>query len=73
MNSTIVMDFKRKGGKSIQIYLGYVAVRYALIKKKFHIALGCMAARTQSELIRRVHVLRKLKEATFEVAYAGND
>jgi len=47
-------DQKRKGG-------------YALFKKRFKAALGCMAIRTQTELM-----IRRVKEAATKAAYAGN-
>jgi len=44
-------DHKRKGA-------------YALFKKRFEVALGCMAIRTQTELMRcRVQFIRRTKEA----------
>ena len=44
-------DHKRKGA-------------YALFKKRFKVALGCMAIRTQTELmISRVQFIRRTKEA----------
>ena len=37
---------------------------YALLKKRFKLALGCMAIRTQAELmIHRVQLIRRTKEA----------
>ena len=53
-------DHKRKGA-------------YALFKKRFKVALGCKAIRTQTELmIRRVQFIRKTKEAATQAACAGN-
>ena len=53
-------DHKRKGA-------------YALFKKRFKVALGCIAIRTQTELtIRRVEFIRRTKEAATQAAYAGN-
>jgi len=53
-------DHKRKGA-------------YALFKKRFKVALGCMAIRTQCELmIRRVQFIRRTKEAATQAACAGN-
>ena len=44
---------------------------YALFKKRFKVALGCMAIRTQTELmIRRVQFIRT-KEAATQAACAG--
>ncbi len=52
-------DHKRKGA-------------YALFKKRFKVALGCTAIRTQTELmIRRVQFIRT-KEAVTQAACAGN-
>ena len=46
---------------------------YALFKKRFKVALGCMAIRTQTELmIRRVQFTRRTKEAATQAACAGN-
>ena len=46
---------------------------YALFKKRFKVALGCMAIRTQTKLIiRRVQFIRKTKEAATQTACAGN-
>jgi len=45
---------------------------YALFKKRFKDVLGCMAIRTQTELmIRRIKFIRRTKAAT-QVACAGN-
>ncbi len=53
-------DHKRKGA-------------YALFKKRFKVALGCMAIRTQTELmIRWVQFIRRTKEAATQAACAGN-
>jgi len=53
-------DHKRKGA-------------YALFKKRVKVALGCMAIRTQTELmIRRVQLIRRTKEAATQAACAGN-
>ena len=53
-------DHKRKGA-------------YALFKKRFIVALGCMAISTQIELIiRRVQFVRRTKEAATQAACAGN-
>ena len=53
-------DQKRKGA-------------YALFKKRFKVALGCIAIRTQTELmIRRVQFIRRTKEAATQPACAGN-
>ena len=53
-------DHKRKGA-------------YALFKKRFKVALGCMAIRTQTKLmIRRVQFIRRTKEAATQAACAGN-
>ena len=53
-------DHKRKGA-------------FALFKKRFKVALGCMAIRTQTELmIRRVQFIRRTKEAATQAACAGN-
>ena len=53
-------DHKRKG-------------TYALFKKRFKVALGCMAIRTQTELIiRRVQFIRRTEEAATQAACAGN-
>jgi len=44
---------------------------YALFKKRFKVALGCMAIRTQTELmIRRVQFIRRTKEAATQAACA---
>jgi len=54
------MDHKRKGA-------------YALFKKRFKVALGYMAIRTQTGLmIRRVQFIRRTKEAATQAACAGN-
>jgi len=46
---------------------------YALFKKRFKVALGCMAIRTQTELmIRRAQFIRRRKEAASQAACAGN-
>jgi len=48
-------------------------VEYALFKKRFKVALGCMAIKTQTELmIRRVKFIRRTKEAATQAACAGN-
>jgi len=53
-------DHKRKGA-------------YTLFKKRFKVALGCMAIRTQTEqMIRRVQFMRRIKEAATQAACAGN-
>ena len=53
-------DHKRKGA-------------YALFKKRFKVALGCMVIRSQTELmIRRVRFKRRTKEAATQAACAGN-
>ena len=53
-------DHKRKGA-------------YALFKKRFKVALGCMAIRTQTELmIRRVQFIRRTKEAATQAACSRN-
>ena len=53
-------DHKRKGA-------------YALFKKRFKVALGCMAIRTQPELmIRRVQFIRRTKGAATQATCAGN-
>jgi len=53
-------DHKRKGA-------------YVLFKKKFKVALGCMAIRTQTKLmIRQVQFIRRTKEAATQAACAGN-
>jgi len=53
-------DHKRKG-------------EYALFKKRFKVALGCMAVRTLTEImIRRVQFIRRTKEAATQAAYAEN-
>jgi len=50
------IDHKRKGA-------------YALFKKRFKVALGCMAIRTQNELIiRRVQFMRRIKEVATQAA-----
>ena len=42
-------------------------------KKRFKVALGCMAIRTQNELmIRRVQFIRRTKQAATQEACAGN-
>ena len=47
--------------------------RTKLFKKRFKVALGCMAIRTQTELmIRRVQFIRRTKEAATQAACAGN-
>ncbi len=52
-------DHKRKGA-------------YALFKKRFKLALGCMAIRTQTEqMIRWVQFIRRTKEAATQAACAG--
>ena len=44
-----------------------------LFKKRFKVALGCMAIRTQTELmICRVQFIRRTKEAATQAACAGN-
>ncbi len=54
------VDHKRKGA-------------YALLKKRFKFALGCMAIRTQTELMMgRVRFVRRTKEAATQAACAGN-
>ena len=46
---------------------------YAFFKKRFKVALGCMAIRTHNELmIRRVQFIRRTKEAAIQAACAGN-
>jgi len=46
---------------------------YALFKKRFRVAPGCMVIRTQSELmIRRVLLIGRTKEAATQAACAGN-
>ena len=46
---------------------------YALFKKRFKVALGCMAIRTRTELmIRRIQFIRRTKEAANQAACAGN-
>ena len=46
---------------------------YALFKKRFKVALGCMAIRTQTEvMICRVQFIRRTKEAATQAACAGN-
>jgi len=46
---------------------------YALFKKRFKVALGCMEIRTQTELmIRRVQFIKKPKEAATQAACAVN-
>jgi len=46
---------------------------YALFKKRFKVALGCMAIRTPTELtIHRVQFIRRTKEAATQAACAGN-
>ena len=53
-------DHKRKGA-------------YALLKKRFKVTLGCIAIRTQTELmISRVQFLKRTKEAATQAACAGN-
>ena len=53
-------DHKRKGA-------------YALFKKRSKVALGCMAIRTQTELmIRRIQFIRRTKEAATQTVCAGN-
>ncbi len=53
-------DHKRKGA-------------FALFKKRFKVALGCMAIRTQTELvIRWVQFIRRTKEAATQAACAGD-
>ena len=53
-------DHKRKGA-------------YALFKKSFKVALGCMAIRTQTELmIRRLQFIRRTKVAATQATCAGN-
>jgi len=53
-------DHKRKGA-------------FALFKKRLKVVLGCMAIRTQTELmIRRVQFTRRTKEAATQAACAGN-
>jgi len=53
-------DQERKGG-------------YVLFKKRFKVALGCMAIRTPTELmIRRVQFIRRTKEAATQAACTGN-
>jgi len=53
-------DHKRKGA-------------YALHKKRFKAALGCMAIRTQTELmIHRVQFITRTKEAATKASCAGN-
>jgi len=53
------IDHKRKG-------------TYALFKKRFKVALGCIAIRTQAELMIRVQCIRRTKEAATKAACAGN-
>ena len=52
-------------------------VIYASFKKRFKVALVCMAIRTQTELmirrVRRVQCLRRTKEAAIQAACAGNN
>jgi len=46
---------------------------YALFKKRFKVSLGCMAIRTQAELmIRRVQFIGRTKGAATQAACAGN-
>jgi len=46
---------------------------YAVFKKRFKVALGCMAIRTQTELmIRQVQFIRRTEEATTQAACARN-
>ncbi len=53
-------DHKRKG-------------TYAFFKKMFKVALGCMAIRTQTELmIRRVQSISRTKEAATQAACVGS-
>ncbi len=53
-------DHKRKGA-------------FALFKKRFKVALGCMTIRTQTELmIRRAQFIRRTKETATQVACARN-
>ena len=53
-------DNKRKGA-------------YALFKKRLKVALGCMAIRTQTDLIiLRAQFTRRTKDATTQAACAGN-
>jgi len=46
---------------------------YALFKKRFKVVLGCMAIKTQTELmIRRIQFVRRTKEAATQATCAGN-
>ena len=46
---------------------------YALFKKRFKVAIGCMAIRTQTELmIRRVQFIRRTRQAATQAVYAEN-
>ena len=45
---------------------------YALFKKRFKVALGCMTIRTQTELMIRVQFIRRTKEAATQAACAEN-
>jgi len=60
LTRTSSTDHKRKGA-------------YVLFQKRFKVALGCMAIRTQTELmIRWVQFIRRTKEAATQAACAGN-
>lgn len=46
---------------------------YALLKKRFKVAFGCITIRTQSELIiRRVQFIRRTNEAPTQATCTGN-
>jgi len=65
-NSKIKADFYGKyGNEAFHKRKG----AYALFKKRFKAALGCMAIRTQTELmIRRVQFIRRTKEAATQAS-----
>ena len=46
---------------------------YTLFKKRFRVALGCMAISCQSELvIGQILLRRRMKEAATQAVFAGN-
>jgi len=60
MTPTSSTDHKRKGA-------------YALFRKRFKVAPGYMAIRTQTErMIRRVQFIRRTKDAAIQAACIGN-
>ena len=64
---------RSRKNNSCKLYRSHKERCYALFKKRFKVALGCMAIRTQTELmIRRVQFIKRTKEAATQAACAGN-